>query len=324
MRERGGSIGSSVVAAREGTTPEAADHSAEDIVELRDATGSPLAANGVEAQSRPRCAAAADDVRAPGPAESGDAPGVRRAAARSRVGFQVHRVSELKPAEWASIWALVECFFEVDPVYTGPMLRGHEYIVLFRAKGDPVLAGMSAFDVLPVEQGGRRVVAIYNSYVALREEYRGLNLLQESGFAIFLRVKWRHPLTPVVWFFDSFSVMSYLMLPRNFDVYWPRHDVPTPDWERVLMDRLGRIVNGSLWRPEHGVAHRSGRERLRPGVAPMPAPGERSAEAAFFAERNPGHAEGDVLVCLVPLSPANLWAFMRRAGRRAWRAMRWR
>ncbi len=294
MRERGESLVSTGVAAREVAGHDAADD------------------------------AAPDDASAPGPAESGDSPGVRRTAARPRVGFQVLRVSALTPADWASIWALVEWFFEVDPDYTGPMLRGREYIVLFRAEGDPVLAGMSTFDVLPVEHAGRRVVAIYSSYVLLREEYRGLNLVQKSGFASFLRVKWRHPLRPVLWFFDSFSVKSYLLLPRNFDVYWPRHDVPTPEWERSLMDRLARIVHGPSWRPEHGVALRSGRERLRPGVAPLPAPGERSAEVAFFARCNPGHAEGDVLVCLAPLSPVNWWALARRAGRRARRAMRWR
>lgn len=243
-----------------------------------------------------------------------------RDARHPRVSFAVRRVSALTPADWESIWALVAGFFEVDRAYTEPMLRAREYIVLFRADDDPELAGMSTFDVLPVEHGGRRVVAIYSSYVLLRESYRGLNLVQKSGFASFLRVKRRHPLTPVLWFFDSFSIKSYLLLPRNFDVYWPRHDTPTPAWEAGLMDRLARAVHGPLWQPERGVALRSGRERLRPGVAPMPHPAERSPDVAFFAERNPGHEAGDVLVCLAPLSPGNWWALARRAMRRALRS----
>ena len=261
---------------------------------------------------------------------AGDAParlpehtatGARRSAPSSRVGFRVLRVAALTPAQWRAVWALIEQFFEVDREYTEAALRGREFIVLFEADGDPVLAGMSTFDVLPVEHDGRRVVAIYSSYVLLREDYRGRNLVQRSGFASYLRVKRRHPLTPVLWFFDSFSVKSYLLLPRNFDVYWPRHDADTPAWERSLMDRLARDVHGALWHGERGVALRSGRERLRPGVAPMPEPGACSPEMAFFARANPGHGEGDVLVCLAPLSLANWLALARHAWRRARRAL---
>jgi hypothetical protein len=189
---------------------------------------------------------------------------------------------------------------------------------------DPLLTGMATFDVLPVEHEGRRVVAIYSSCVLLREACRGLNLVQKSGFASFVRVKLRHPLAPVLWFFDSFSVKSYLLLPRNFDVCWPRHDAPTPDRERALMDRLARGVHGPLWQPERGVALRSGRERLRPGVAPLPEPTPRSTEIEFFAQANPGHGDGDVLVCLAPLSLPNWSALARRAWRRGRRALSWR
>lgn len=282
------------------------------------------APNGVAMPVAPReriGARAARDT-AVGVRSSDPVGALRRSARRPRVGFAVRRVSALTPADWEGVWALLETLFEVDRAYTEPLLRAREYIVLFRAADDPVLAGMSTFDVLPVDHGGRRVVAIYSSYVLLREAYRGLNLVQKSGFASFLRVKWRHPFTPVLWFFDSFSIKSYLLLPRNFDVYWPRHDVPTPAWEAALMDRLARTVHGPLWQPERGVALRSGRERLRPGVAPLPAPAERSPEVAFFAERNPGHDAGDVLVCLAPLSPVNWWALARRALRRAQRALR--
>jgi hypothetical protein len=274
--------------------------------------------------SRTDARATADQVVA-ADATSGDAASSgarRRRGGTPRVGFRIRRVADLGPSDWASIWALVDTFFEVDRAYTEPLLRSREYIVLFRAADDPVLAGMSTFDVLPVVHQARRVVAIYSSYVLLREAYRGLNLVQKSGFVSFLRVKLRHPLRPVLWFFDSFSIKSYLLLPRNFDTYWPRHASPTPPWEHSLMDRLARSVHGPLWQPARGVAQRSGRERLRPGVAPLPDPDERAAEVAFFAHVNPGHVDGDVLVCLAPLSIPNWWGLARRAWRRARRRFR--
>jgi hypothetical protein len=33
----------------------------------------------------------------------------------------------------------------------------------------------------------------------------------------------------------------------------------------------------------------------------------------FFARANPGHAEGDMLVCLCPLTAANWWSVARKA-----------
>lgn len=283
---------------------------------------------GAEPESRVRSVASHRGLAKDAEGQQGDVSSIanrsepsvappRQQPTAPRAGFRILRVADLAAADWESIWALVAQFFEVDRGYTEPLLRSREYIVLFEAEGVPMLAGMSTFDVLPVVHEGRRVVAIYSSYVLLREAYRGLNLVQKSGFASFLRVKLRHPLRPVLWFFDSFSIKSYLLLPRNFDTYWPRHDRPTPAWEHGLMDRLARHVHGALWQPGQGVARRSGRERLRPGVAPLPGPAECTPEVAHFAKANPGHGEGDVLVCLAPLSLANWWGLARRAWRRA-------
>jgi hypothetical protein len=67
---------------------------------------------------------------------------------------------------------------------------------------------------------------------------------------------------------------------------------------------------------------RSGQKRLRRETAPLD-PGLADApEIEFFARSNPGHAEGDMLVCLCPLTAANWLNLGLRALKRSLRSPR--
>ena len=46
-------------------------------------------------------------------------------------------------------------------------------------------------------------------------------------------------------------------------------------------------------------------DRLRPGVADLTPQRRHDPDVRFFAARNPGHARGDELCCLAPLTRAN-------------------
>ena len=46
----------------------------------------------------------------------------------------------------------------------------------------------------------------------------------------------------------------------------------------------------------------SGHYHLKPGVVPLDAAALADPDIAFFLEKNPGHAEGDELVCFVRLA----------------------
>ena len=146
--------------------------------------------------------------------------------------------------------------------------------------------------------------------------------MQRLGLRTYLATRLRHPLRPIYWFFDTFSYKSYLLLPRNFVQFWPRHDQPTPEPRAALFDFLASAAYGPAWRPARGIVVRSGRKRLRETAAPLVAGGDFGEDVAFFARANPGHAEGDMLVCLCPLTLRN-WlsvgtkALLRRRRRAA-------
>jgi hypothetical protein len=228
-----------------------------------------------------------------------------------RIITTVHPTGSLTPAQWNDIWILTQEFFDVERDYVEAELRKRQRIALFHM--NDALLGMACIDVFPEVFRGRRITVIATAHVLLRENWRGRNLLQKLGWRTFLAARLRHPLQPIYWFFDTFSYKSYLLLPRNFRQFWPRYDQPTPEPQAALMDVLATRVHGPAWRPARGIAVRSGQKRMRETAAPLILARDSDPHLDFFARANPGHAEGDMLVCLCPLNLANWFQLARKA-----------
>jgi hypothetical protein len=229
------------------------------------------------------------------------------------VSIDVLNTADIAPRMWDEIWELTQTFFETNRAYAEQKLKLRQKTVLFRAKPGRELIGMASIDIYPVLFRYRKLVAIYTSHVLLHEQYRGHNLIQRVGFKTFMDTRLRYPFRPIYWFFDTFSYKSYLLLPRNFREYWPRHDLPTPPWELALMDNIATQIYRSAWRAERGIVMRSGQKRLQPDAAPLEPQPVGTPELEFFARANPGHAEGDMLVCLAPLTASNWMHAAKRA-----------
>lgn len=230
---------------------------------------------------------------------------------QDRVHTIVRPAAALREEDWQELWELNRQFFDVERWYAETELFRRELIATFRVEGQ--LIGMACIDILPVRFRGRPIAVILTTHVLLREEWRGRNLIQKLGWRTWLRTKLRYPFRPIYWFFDTYSYKSYLLLPRNFVAYWPRRDAPMPETERALIDQLAIQHYGSGWRPGRGLVLRSGRERLRETTAPLSEAELADPDIRFFAEANPGHADGDMLLCLCPLTLRNWLSVGRKA-----------
>jgi hypothetical protein len=69
------------------------------------------------------------------------------------------------------------------------------------------------------------------------------------------------------------------------------------------------------WNRDLGLARRSGHKQLRPDTAPIDAKLRSDPDVSFFEAANPGHRDGDMLVCLAPLTLGNLFGAIKRARR---------
>jgi hypothetical protein len=226
----------------------------------------------------------------------------------------VRPTSAVTPAEWDDIWTLTSEFFDVERAYAEAELRKRQSIAMFRMNG--ALLGMAAIDIYPARFRGRRLTIISTAHVLIRENWRGRNLIQKLGIRMYLRALLRHPLRPIYWFFDTFSYKSYLLMPRNFRKFWPRFDQPTPEPRAALINQLAMETYGPAWRPARGLVVRSGQKRMRETAAPLIMRPDAGPDLQFFARMNPGHAEGDMLVCLCPLTVSNWLTVARKAWQR--------
>jgi len=225
---------------------------------------------------------------------------------KERVEISLRRVSSLTVSELDDIWAVTSRYIDTDRSLFEARLRALPQVGLWQVR-DGSLVGLVNFDVYPVTWEGRVVTIIFTSSVVIDERFRGRHLVLLTGLRILLRTKLRHPLRPSFWLFDTFSYKSYLLLPRNLHIFWPRRDQPTPHRHGPFpVPSRPTALRGQL-APGNGCSksilrinaccrrpHRSMRQRF-----PTPMSG-------FSLLANPRHRDGDRLVCLAPLSVANL------------------
>ena len=233
------------------------------------------------------------------------------------VEIEVAFTGQVAASTWDEIWKLSRRFYECERGYIEGALGKRRQVALVCDRASRALVGMASIDTIVTSFGGRTLTALYTSHVLLLEEFRGLNLIQRLGFRSYLYGRLRHPLRPIYWFFDTFSYKSYLLLPKNFREFWPRFDRATPQAVTALIDHLATQVYGADWRPTLGLVAASGRKRLREHTAPVTPSLAGMPDVAFFVRANPGHAAGDMLVCLCPLSAMNWLAAGARALARA-------
>jgi hypothetical protein len=234
------------------------------------------------------------------------------------IDIELRRTDSLAPAALAEIWAVTARYIDTNRAFYESKLLGLPEVGLWRERGG-ALVGLVGLDVYPVEWEGKTATVIFTANVVIEERFRGRNLVLKTGLRVLLREKLRRPHARAYWLFDTFSYQSYRILPRNLSEFWPRRDHVTPAPVARFVDHLARRRYGDEWSPATGVVRSSGQKRLLPATAPVDMPALSDPDARFFDSVNPGHRDGDMLVCLVPLSARNLSGAIGNAVRRSFR-----
>jgi hypothetical protein len=221
------------------------------------------------------------------------------------IDITLRRSDSLTPVELDEIWAVTDRYVDTDRSIYEKKLRAVPEVGLWRTRSG-TLVGLVSLDVYRVEWEGQTSVVHFTSSVVIEEQFRGRNLVLRTGMRAFVREKIKRPWQPAYWFFDTFSYKSYVLLPHNLTEFWPRRERATPSAVARFIDFLARRRYGDAWSSATGVVTRSGDKRLRPNTAPIESPHLSDPDVAFFETSNPRHRDGDMLVCLVPLSARNL------------------
>jgi hypothetical protein len=221
--------------------------------------------------------------------------------------------AHLVPIEGVDRWmrdamfALMDRHYEnVAPGAFAADLDEKDWVIVLTDPHTETLCGFSTQMLLNVDVAGRRVRALFSGDTIVDRDRWGDNALAHAWGHLALSLIDAHGDAELYWFLISKGYKTYRFLPLFFHEFYPRHDAPTPAWARTVLDALGSYKYPATYDPTAGVVKADhSKDRLRPGVAELTPERLRDPHVRFFAGRNPGHATGDELCCIAPLTRAN-------------------
>jgi hypothetical protein len=191
-------------------------------------------------------------------------------------------------------------------------LAEKDQVVLLREAGSGLLQGFSTLAVYTSRAAGSEVGVVYSGDTIIRPAFWGTPALPSVWIQHILALAAQLP-QPVYWLLISSGYKSYRFLPVFYREYYPHLNCPTPPETQHVMDRLACERFGQQYNPATGIVRfAGGGTPLRSGVADVNEERQRNPHIRFFLERNPGHAQGDELLCLTQISWQNLTAAGQR------------
>lgn len=232
---------------------------------------------------------------------------------RARV-IDTRAVSEAQLGRMWSIFA--EVYAEVDEGVFRADFRAKDRVILLE---DGEIQGFSTLVERRVVVDGRTHVGMFSGDTVVQPEHWGTRVLGHAFLQHLARRRLAQFWLPYWWVLISKGYKTYLLMANNFPEHWPRHERPTPEPTRRVLDAFGQSLFAAAWHPEAGVVRwETPRGRLKAGVAEVtPDLAATHPRVAFFADRNPGWAAGDELMCLARMELTLPIRYAWKAARRA-------
>ncbi len=225
---------------------------------------------------------------------------------------EITPVSELSEPEIDDLLALFRRYYEVaEPAsFRHDLLEKDLLIRLYDL--DRTLHGFSTVSGYATRPAGPPLGVIYSGDTIIEPECWGTSALPRGWLEAVARLAQTCP-RPLYWLLVSSGYKTYRFLSVFFRDFYPAFDRATPPHVQALVDELAEERFGDQLDRKRGIVRfRRGATPLRHGIAEVE--GRRLADphVAFFLERNPGHSEGDELVCLAEIALDNLTPAGRR------------
>jgi hypothetical protein len=177
---------------------------------------------------------------------------------------------------------------------------------------DSRLVGFSTMLAYEATFEAQPVSVIYSGDTIVAPEAWGSTALSRAWIACVRQLRSTYPHGKYYWLFLTSGFRTYRFLPVFWREFYPRFDAQKPPDLKRLVDSLAQARLGGQYEAASGIVRFTNPQRLRHHLNSVPEGRVADPHVAFFLSQNPGHADGDELVCLTELSDENL----TRAGRR--------
>jgi hypothetical protein len=221
------------------------------------------------------------------------------------------RRSELTRAQLTAMHGLLSAHFEgvTFDQFVRDAAEKNWAILIERADR---LVGFTTILAYETSVDGETASVIYSGDTIVAPEAWNTASLPRAWIESVAKLRLHYPNGPYLWLLITSGFRTYRFLPLFWREFYPRPGQSTPaKWQR-LIDQLAAERFGPRYDASCGIVRLANPQRLRGGLAAVPAARLGDPYVAFFIEQNPGHAEGDELVCVTELTSENLTAAGRR------------
>ena len=236
-----------------------------------------------------------------------DAPSVQPAKPPPSLVGRVVAPSALAAPQIDAMYALLAAYFDnVNRAQFQRDLCEKDWVVLLCDGASGAVQGFSTLMQLHVTVDARPIVALFSGDTIIDRAYWGeAELPRIWGKHVFDLADILAP-TPVYWFLISSGYKTYRFLSVFFREFYPSYCHATPPHIQHILDTLGTAKFPDEYDPAAGVIRFRQASPLRAGVAAVTPRRLKDPHVAFFAARNPGHAHGEQLACLVEINRVNI------------------
>lgn len=220
---------------------------------------------------------------------------------------RVLAVNALTVRQREEMYALMARYYEgVSRAQFDADLDGKRWVICVSDPDTGQIRGFSTQTLLDPPPGAGPMRILYSGDTIMDQQKRAANALTQWWGRLALALMDRYPEDERYWFLISKGYKTYRFLPVFFHEFYPRYDRPTPAWASRLIDGIAAGKFPDTYDRDAGVVRAPDTAgRLREGVAAITPQRLKDPHVRFFASANPGHARGDELCCIAPLTREN-------------------
>ena len=225
------------------------------------------------------------------------------------------RRGDLSDSTKTQMYRLFSSQFEnVPPEQFISDLDQRNWVLLLR-DSDGELAAFSSMHVYETTINARKLTLLYSGDTAVDSATWNDSALSYNLMGAFNWLTRYYDCETLYWFLLVSGYRTYRLLPVFSEIFYPRFDEETPEDVQALMQYMATERFNDNYDRDSGIVRLDVPSVLREGYRGIPDNRLVDPNIAFFAARNPGHLQGDELVCFCELAEKTL----TRLGKRLWR-----
>jgi len=191
-------------------------------------------------------------------------------------------------------------------------LKDKQWVILLREVESNRLAGFTSLKIFDFKFQGESMIVVYDGDTIIAPEFWGTTMLSKTWIKTVLEITQDDP-RPVYWMLITSGFRTYRFLPVFYKEFYPNHEHETPTQKQALMDALATHLFGDEYLKELGVVRFSdGATPLVNELAKVDDGRLDDPHIDFYLRLNPGHVNGDELVCLTQIGGDNYTPAGRR------------